>query len=237
MMLKTKRFGLPYDPQKEKKQKKKLTKHIIIILCLIVLIVSTLSLFFSITIRNYVSCMAINESVDSTWISSLASYWGGIIGGIISGIFSFLGVFFTIKYYRESDEQKEKASIQPFLQVTIATDINPKRGFSLGEETDKMNQTMKLPVIIRNIGNGFTTTLVIHTEFNFGGFSYNKVITVGESENLFFMINPNDLVKGINFSIQYIDAMRNEYVQEYTIKNDHKQIGIECGYPEFLEQR
>ena len=51
------------------------------------------------------------------------------------------------------------------------------------------------------------------------------------------MINPNDLVKGINFSIQYIDAMRNEYVQEYTIKNDHKQIGIECGYPEFLEQR
>ena len=31
MMLKTKRFGLPYDPQKEKKQKKKLTKHIIII--------------------------------------------------------------------------------------------------------------------------------------------------------------------------------------------------------------
>lgn len=32
MILKTKRFGLPYDPQKEKKQKKKLTKHIIIIL-------------------------------------------------------------------------------------------------------------------------------------------------------------------------------------------------------------
>ncbi len=236
-MLKTKRFGLPYNPRKEKKQKKKLTKHIIIILCLIVLIVSTLSLLFSITIRNYVSCMAISESVDSTWIGSLASYWGGIIGGIISGIFSFLGVFFTIKYYRESDEQKEKASIQPFLQVTTATDINPKTGFSLGEETDKINQTMKLPVIIRNIGNGFTTTLVIHTGLNLGGFSYNKVITVGESENLFFMINPNDLEKGIDFSIQYIDAMRNEYIQEYTIKNYHTQIGVECGYPEFLEQR
>lgn len=67
--------------------------------------------------------------------------------------------------------------------------------------------------------------------------AYNKVISVGESEYLFFMIDPNGLKKGIGFGIQYIDAMRNEYVQEYTISEKHGQIEIECGYPGFLEQR
>lgn len=67
--------------------------------------------------------------------------------------------------------------------------------------------------------------------------AYNKVISVTESECVFFMVEPNLLKKGISFGIQYIDAMRNEYIQEYTVIERYEHVDIECGYPRFLEQR
>lgn len=152
-------------------------------------------------------------------------------------MFAFLGVFYTIKYYKESDEQKEKSAIQPFLLVTVGAEKDVKKGFSLGANSDEKKCKKEIKVTIKNIGNGFANTMVIHTGFNFGGLSYNKVISVGESEALFFFADPNDLKKGLNFGIQYIDAMRNEYVQEYTVIDKNGHIDIECGYPEFLEQR
>lgn len=44
---------------------------------------------------------------------------------------------------------------------------------------------------------------------------YNKVVSVGEKENLFFKVKPDDLSNGISFGIQHINAMRDEYMQEY----------------------
>lgn len=54
-----------------------------------------------------------------------------------SGVFAFLGVFYTIKYYKESDEQKEKAAIKPFLLVTVGADKDTKKGFALGAKPDE----------------------------------------------------------------------------------------------------
>ncbi len=45
-----------------------------------------------------------------------------------------------------------------------------------------------------------------------------------------------DLKHGMEFGIQYIDAMRNEYIQEYIILEKRGHIDIECGYPKFLKQ-
>lgn len=40
-------------------------------------------------------------------LEKLHVYWGSIIGGVISGILaSFLGVFYTFCYYKDSDAQK-----------------------------------------------------------------------------------------------------------------------------------
>ena len=89
----------------------------------------------------YIAKLAINDTIDSTWIGSLASYWGGILGGMISGTLAFIGVFYTIRYYKESDEQKEKAAIQPFLNVTIASGGKATRGFSLGKADLKEKKT------------------------------------------------------------------------------------------------
>lgn len=237
MKIKIKRFGLPYNPRKERRVKNRTTKHIIRFLCLFIVILALLTLGFEILMRNYIVCLAINDTIDSIWIGSLASYWGGIIGGAISGVFAFLGVFFTIRYYKESDEQKEKAAIQPFLLVTVGANKDIASGFELGPKSDEEKATKKIKVTIKNIGNGFAKTLVVNTGFNFGGMAYNKVISVGEAEYLYFMVDPDDLANGLCFGIEYIDAMRNEYIQEYMIIENHGHIDIECGYPEFLEQR
>jgi hypothetical protein len=240
MKIKTERFGLPYNPGKERQVKNRLTKHIILFLCLFIVIAVMLALGFEILMRNHITYLAINNTIDSTWIGSLASYWGGIIGGAISGVFAFCGVFFTIRYYKESDEQKEKAAIQPFLLVTVGANKNIERGFKLGKlgpESDEKKATKEIKVTIKNIGNGFAKTLVVHTGLNLGGMAYNKLISVDEAEYLFFMADPDNLARGVCFEIQYIDAMRNEYIQKYSIIENYGSIDIECGYPEFLEQR
>ena len=155
---------------------------------------------------------------------------------MISGTLAFIGVFYTIRYYKESDEQKEKAAIQPFLNVTMASGGKATRSFSLGKSKEDKKKQLQVNVNIKNIGNGFANTLVVHTGANFGGLAFNNVIAVGESIDLFFMVNEDELKDGLHFEIQYIDSMRNEYIQEYDMKKEYSSIKIECGYPGFLEQ-
>lgn len=152
-----KRFGLPFNPKREKKIKNKITKHIIIFLVLFIVCAITFTLLFEWWMRTQISCLAVDDSINSTWIGSLASYWGGIIGGVISGVFAFFGVFYTIKYYKESDAQKEKAAIQPFLLVTEDTDKHATMGFSLGSNKTREAATQKIIVTIKNIGNDLQT--------------------------------------------------------------------------------
>ena len=109
MKVTFKRFGLPYNPQKDKKNKNKIIRHIVWFLFAFIAISVLLTLVVEALIRISIAKLAINDTIDSTWIGSLASYWGGIIGGMISGTLAFIGVFYTIRYYKESDEQKEKA--------------------------------------------------------------------------------------------------------------------------------
>lgn len=236
MKTETKRFGLEYKSMKERRTKSKTIWNIILFIVIFIIAAAFLSIGLMMLMRRNIACLSINHTIDSLWIGSLASYWGGIIGGVFSGVFAFLGVFFTIKYYKESDKKKEKTAIQPFLLVTVGADKDVKNGFTLGPESDEKKAIEEIKVTIKNIGNGFANTLVIHTGFNSGGSAYNKVISASESEYLFFRLNSDDLGKGLCFGIQYIDAMRNEYIQEYEIIKEYGHIDIKCGYPGFLEQ-
>lgn len=231
-----KRFGLSYNHQKDKNKKNKIIEHFVLFLAVFIVASIIVTLVIEALIRGFVAKIAFNDTIDSTWIGSLASYWGGIIGGMISGMLSFIGVFYTIRYYKESDEQKEKAAIQPFLNVTVASCGKATRGFSLGNFDEDKKKLLRINVNIKNIGNGFANTLVVHTGANFGGLVFNNVITVGESIDLFFLVDEDEVKDGLNFGIQYIDSMRNEYIQEYDIKKEYDSIKIECGYPGFLEQ-
>ena len=165
--------------------------------------------------------------------------WASFLGSYIGGLCTLIALVATIHYYKESDKKKEKAAIQPFLHVTVGgNDREQKKGFSLPGNTKKDSKELKeVKIAIKNIGNGFASILVIHTGANLGGLGFKRVITVGESIYTFFMVDPEKLEDGLHFALQFVDAMRNEYIQEYEMKRDGSHILIDCGYPAFLEQR
>ena len=130
MKVTFKRFGLPYNPQKDKKNKNKIIRHIVWFLIAFIDISVLLTLVVEALIRISIAKLAINDTIDSTWIGSLASYWGGIIGGMISGTLAFIGVFYTIRYYKESDEQKEKVR-EASEKVAILRSANMSLGINV----------------------------------------------------------------------------------------------------------
>lgn len=182
---------------------------------------------------------------NTTWTSSLPSYWGGILGGVISGTISFFGVFLTIKYYRETDATKARIEHMPFIHIEMveaneATTpcLNkakvievPNRNY----EIDK-NKSWILDLELENIGGGFAKTIVMHIGTNFGGEAYNKLIKVGDKESMQIRVYSDDLNNSPVFSLQYIDCMTNEYIQMYEIEHNEKSIEIINGYPKFIGQ-
>ena len=152
--------------------------------------------------------------------------WAGFLGSYIGGLCTMAAVFITVKYYKDSDKKKEKAAIQPFLHVTVdGSNHDMNNGFSLPGEAEKKGEELKqVDITIKNIGNGFATTLVIYTGANFGGLAFRKVIPVGESVYAFFMVDTDKLEDGLYFGLNFVDAMRNEYIQEYALKKDGNQM-------------
>ncbi len=236
MKLDVKRFGLIHNPQKEKRQNNKIVWQTIIFLCAFVVISLVITAIIAKLIQKHIVSFSVGNEMDSLWIGSFASYLGGTIGGIFSGAFAFLGVFYTIKYYKNSDDKKEKSAIQPFLLITAGADKTPHKGFEVVSPNDSGNTKKDINITIKNIGNGFASILVLHTGFNVGGIAYNKVLCTEESDYIFLNMDTKALEEGAEFGIQYIDAMRNEYKQLYTLKSAKGQINIECGYPEYLDQ-
>lgn len=233
--INVRRFGKPDESGKERKKKRNALCGVVVFLAIAVLVAAAASIGVEAAIRHRVV-----TGQEETWAASVASYWGGIIGGIVSGVLSFLGVFYTIRYYKESDAQKERAAVQPFLLVELNHDfrLEPERGFSLGGVSSDKVECKHISVAIKNIGNGFAKTLVIHTGYNLGGLAFNKVITVGDFAYTYFVANKDKLKDGLSFGLQYIDSMTNEYIQEYTItaKNGSDSVDIESGYPQLLEK-
>ena len=233
MKITMERFGKPFNPGEERRKKRNSFLSVILFLVCAVVAVAVITIIIEHLIRSLVV-----SGQEETWAASVASYWGGIIGGVVSGVLAFLGVFYTIRYYKDSDAQKERAAVQPFLLVKVGQDNRRElsKGFSLGKVPEDDKKRKEVRVSIQNIGNGFATTLVIHTGFNIGGLAFNKVIPVGECAYTFFVVNPENLKEGLHFGIQYIDSMTNEYIQEYTMESDGSLIEIDCGYPQLLKQ-
>lgn len=230
MKITEERLGKPFDPNIEHKKKRNSLLFVVLFLSCAVVFITIISIIISCLIKSNI----VPDQKD-VWTSSVASYWGGIIGGVISGILAFLGVFYTIRYYKDSDEQKERASVLPFLLVKEVDRDDLKKGFALGKEPSEKEKQKQIGVSIQNIGNGFATTLVIHTGYNAGGLRFNYVILVGESINIYFIADSEELKEGLCFSLQYVDSMTNEYIQEYTVKSRNDRISIDCGYPQLLE--
>lgn len=93
MLFKSTRFGIPYNPKGERREKNRIMKNIIIFLCVFIIIAVIFAVGFAILIQNNITCFAVNDKIDSTWISSLASYWGGNHWWLVFRSFCFFRSF------------------------------------------------------------------------------------------------------------------------------------------------
>ena len=208
------------------------SSHILIPLGVII----ALTIFVTIIVERILR-KCIETTQKEVWDASIPSYWGGIIGGVISGTLAFLGVFYTIRYYKESDAKKERASVQPFLMVDICSDERNEAyfGFTVGEVSCDTRKTKTFCAEIKNVGNGFAKTIVIYTGACLGGAAFSRVINAGDSVYLNFCIDSDSVFDGQQFSIRYVDSMANEYLQKYVIKREYVTDTIECGYPQLMK--
>lgn len=213
-------------------------KRMILFLTAMIIIVVIVSVVFFFCFQ-----ICVDSTVKDVWTSSVASYWGGVIGGVVSGVLSFAGVFYTIKYFKESDFKKEQAAVQPFLHVQVSrlnNDNDIIKGFFLCSESSLIGAVEKKQIMIsiNNIGNGFANTTTIHTDFKREGIPFIITLPVGETEYTFFETNIVELKKNMTFSISFKDCLSNEYIQDYDIV-DEPLLGVSIisKYPRLVRSR
>lgn len=234
------RFGIPMH----KKNKHKVLKTILLA-AVCFLIIALIAISIEKILQISLDCISVNDDLNSAWLSSVASYWGGIIGGVISGTLSVIGVFFTIRYYKNSDAKKDRVKHLPFLELNILNKkhivgVDLTKTYYIEGTNNRKNNDSTLflfNVQIENIGSGFAKTLVLQTNENIGGIVYNRLVKVNKTTDLQIKAYSNNIVEeGLTFGIVYIDCMSNEYQQLYTIKCRKQNYYIESGYPIFLGQ-
>lgn len=233
------RFG---QDQLKKKRSKWVKPLILGLLFFAVIVLATVKV--EELIRTNVVRLSVDNDANAAWIGSLASYWGGVLGGIISGVIAIVGVFYTIQFTREADRNKERQSIQPFLNIEITK--KPSHGtvrqFTIANNSelleDKAGQSFcPIYLSITNIGNGFANTMTFGTGDNVSGLDYREVFTVNETKVVLLRVAPNRMRSGVKFFVDFADSMTNEYIQRYELKNDLTGYGydIDIGYPYLVQ--
>jgi hypothetical protein len=241
--IQEKRFGI-----NKGKKKKYFWKQFLLIIFIVVAVCSVLLAIQGI-IKNNIEKLSVANDLNSIWISSLASYWGGILCGVISGTLAIIGVVWTIRYYKDSDAAKSRVEHMPFLifelkDIFSADDIHRVQRSKKVYTVDCSNEKDVEPILCRmkisNIGQGFASVLVLHTGENIGGIAYRELIKIGDEKEVVLKILPDKKFdeREVSFGIQYIDCMTNEYVQEYCLTwcDDIYTMKIEQGYPRFMGQ-
>ncbi|GAU78536.1 hypothetical protein [Fusibacter sp. 3D3] len=229
------RLGHQY---KTKNRNKNYILELILLMLLIVLIFDSYKGFDN-YIREILQIKSYSSENISTWISSLSSYWGGILGGLVSGIISFFGILITIRYYRSNDVINKILENQPFLNLKVVSVLNSNDNNLLKNdylcELGIGKHSVDVLIEIENIGKNFARTLVYHNGNNIGGFAFNHVINSGMKldRTVYIKVNFNDFNEIKNFQLQYFDCFMTEYIQNFTfnIKNQKEKLSIECDYP------
>lgn len=234
------RFGLEIEKEK-KVNRKQLVRILILVVAVFAVVLAIQSL-----IKENVESLAVTNDLNAAWISSVASYWGGVIGGCISGTLTIVGVVWTIKYYKDSDSSKTRVEHMPFLMFELKETFEATDEKCKGENIYTINrsnkgeiETVLCRMKISNIGRDFASVLVLHTGENLSGVMYHELLKAGDIKEIGLKILYDKSIdkKEISFGIQYIDCMRNEYIQKYLLcwSDDIYDMRIEQGYPKFIK--
>lgn len=239
--IKVSRIGVPQDEQCCLKKYAKLTACGIIAISLCVILFH-LFMCLELYIRNIYSVKPYSEANTNTWISSAASYWGGIIGGALSGIISLFGTFIIINYYRKSDISNKQTANQPFINIKLVktytqkpTDINDYIYLCDIGEGEK---TVYTHVELRNVGKSFARTVVYYNGSNFGGNEFQYVVEAGESldEKLLIGVKYSNSDVESSLGIMFLDCFLNEYIQVFNFKVDNSaSVNVMAEYPNLTQ--
>lgn len=204
---------------------------LIILVGLLIIVIPTVLIYFKIE-------RSVGIEGEDVLATTLASYWGAIIGGILSGALSFFGVFCTIRYYKKSDEQKQRASVQPFLfaEIVDSTEFEPNLITGLGKSLPERSEQKEINIKISNIGNGFAKLQLMISGVSEEVFDFPEVLKIDETIYLKIIISIHDLLEPTDFSIQYIDSMTNKYIQKFIIRSEVALIDIESDYPQLCKR-
>jgi hypothetical protein len=209
----------------------------LLIYAIIGIVVSIISYQFFIYIegmlREHISLNG--EGSINAWVSSLGSYWGGILGGAVSGIIALGGTFIVINYYRKSDLENRRLTNNPFIYIEVLKQqtqpFESKELFELG----KGNMQIYVEINIKNIGKNFAQTLAYYDGSNCGGKEFRHTIESGSRLDANYNIKLNhekNFPASLKFSLMVMDCFSNEYIQTYEIYvEENKTINISCNYP------
>lgn len=223
--------------QKIKNQMKKHDTAKIVIPVIVIIVVGVIiSIIAQTVLKNNAMLAYANGNIDSTWLGSVASYWGGIIGGIISGTLACTGVVFTIRYYKESDADKERKSVRPFLLVREYTEyVPPKEGVYFIDKDYKNKDSVRIR--IKNIGNGFAHIYSVCYGFDYEE-SYRRIYELGEDGDLSLVIDKEWLTEPIISAVKFHDSMGNAYIQEYVwYDRGGRESSITNSDPELIKEK
>lgn len=96
----------------DKKNKVDITRWVLFSLIIIIV-----TIVFSIIISVIISSVApfgIKVAQDNNWIG----YFGNIIGALIGGLVTFYGLYITIRYEREKEEDNRRLQVIPYLKYS-----------------------------------------------------------------------------------------------------------------------
>lgn len=105
-------------------------------LFLVFIMFLTPALFLLLDILNITTYIDLSKNYD--WLG----FFGGFFGGTFGGVATFLGVFLTLKYQRNSDYEKNRLSVIPILEYKISYDKNDfdnSNGQLAGEVINNIN--------------------------------------------------------------------------------------------------
>ncbi|WP_291635958.1 hypothetical protein [Clostridium sp.] len=104
-----------------------------------IIIVVTVILLFPIVMDKLIGNNISSNISNEQWVSFLGSYVGSILGGV----FTIIGVFATIKYYKDQDESKQQERENVILSE-IKKQYEIKYKFEFLDELNKMNRTLNI---------------------------------------------------------------------------------------------
>ena len=172
----------------------------------------------------------------------LPDHWSSVFGSVFTGLMAYVGVVFSIQYYRRSNREYERLKIMPYLDVTVIEtggevkaedDIPEGEDVIVSPEYGMAEQTgIWLKMTIRNVGYGFAKVLSFWFEGNNLSVTVNKMLTTEEQmEAVFVMPKSNSYP----FFLTFVDPRMQLYAQRYSLCRDGGRMVCKSNVPMPIE--